>query len=97
MASSARRQSPQAERFIDTAGEFLDDRLKDSNVVQIIGVVVFRVPQLILVVDFKLLGGFGLVIYLADGRLIFPVVFVVAIIVFDGWRGCGAFGLNGSH
>ena len=54
--------------------------------------------QLILVVDFKLLRGFGLLIYFAYGRLIFIFVFVVTIvaIVFGTrcWRWDDAFGGN---
>jgi hypothetical protein len=57
--------------------------------------------QLILVVDFKLLRGFGLLIYFAYGRLIFPFVFVVTVIVVVLGTGSGrwrnAFGLNIAH
>jgi hypothetical protein len=64
-------------------------------------VVIFRVTQLILVVDFELLRGFGFVIYLAYGRLIFPLVFVVTVIVIvfgaSCWRWRVAFGLNIAH
>jgi hypothetical protein len=69
--------------------------------VQLIGIVVFRVTQLILVVDFKFLRGFGLVVYLAYGRLIFTLVFVVTIVVIvfgtTGWRWRDTFGLNVAH
>jgi hypothetical protein len=57
--------------------------------------------QLILVVDFKLLRGLGLVIYFAYWRLIFPFVFVVTVIVVVFGTGTGrwrnAFGLNIAH
>ena len=74
---------------------------KTSSVVLLIGVVIFWVTQLILVVDFKLLRGFGLFIYFADGRLIFTFVFVVTIIIIvlgtRGWRWDDAFGYHMAH
>ena len=67
----------------------------------LIGVVVFRMTQLVLVVDFKLLWGFGLLIYFAYGRLIFPLVLVITIIVIvlgtRSWRWRDAFGFNIAH
>jgi hypothetical protein len=71
------------------------------DVLVLIGVVVFRMSQLILVVDFKLLRSFGLLIYFAYGRLVFPFVFVVTVIVVvfgtgsRRWR--NAFGWNIAH
>jgi hypothetical protein len=74
---------------------------KTSSVVLLIGVVIFWVTQLILVVDFKLLRGFGLVIYFAYGRFIFTFVFVVTIITIvlgaRCWRWDDAFGYHMVH
>jgi hypothetical protein len=71
------------------------------DVLYLISVIILRMTQLILVVDFKLLRGFGLVIYFAYGRLIFPFVFVVTVIVVVFGAGSrrwpNAFGLNIAH
>ena len=49
--------------------------------------------QLVLIVDFELLRGFGLIIYFAYGRLIFPLVFVVTVIVIVARRRAAAAGI----
>jgi hypothetical protein len=55
--------------------------------VELIEIVVFSVTQLILVVHLELLGSFGSLVGFAYGRLIFTLVFVVAIIVLDAGNG----------
>jgi hypothetical protein len=78
--------------------EALHDRVPfvDGRKSWLIGVVIFGVIQLILVVDFKLVRSFCLLIYFAYGRLIFTLVFVVTIVVIvfgaSCWRWDDAFG-----
>jgi hypothetical protein len=48
---------------------------------QVIGVAIFRMPQLILIVDLELLGRFGAFVDRAHRRLILTRVFIVSVIV----------------
>jgi hypothetical protein len=47
----------------------------------VIGFVIFRMPQPVLIVDLELLGGFGVLVNLAHGRLILTGMFIVSVIV----------------
>jgi len=64
-------------------------------------VIIPRMTQYILVVDFKFLGSLGLVVGLSDRRLIFTRVLIVAVIVIilGTTRGVGgeSFGMCGNH
>src|SRR5450755_1371579 len=46
-----------------------------------IGIVIFRMAQLVLIVDLELLGGFHVLVDLAHGCLIFTGMFIVSVIV----------------
>jgi hypothetical protein len=67
----------------------------------IIRVIIFRVTQVILVVDFKFLGRLGLIVNLTDWCLIFTRVFIVAVIViiFSAATPVSGnlFGIRGNH
>jgi hypothetical protein len=48
---------------------------------QVIGVGIFRMPQLILIVDLELLGGFGALVDRAHRCLILTRMFIVSVII----------------
>src|SRR5450631_4585667 len=64
-------------------------------------VVILRVTQFILVIDFKFLGSLGLIVELSNRRLIFTRVLIVAVVVIilGTTRGMGgeSFGIHGNH
>jgi hypothetical protein len=64
-------------------------------------VVILRVTQFILVIDFKFLGSLGLIVELSNRRLIFTRVLIVAVavIILGTTRGMGgeSFGIRGNH
>jgi hypothetical protein len=90
--SIARRHLPVGKEVSGTAGKPLADRLR----LGVIGVIVFWVTHLVLIVDFKLLWCFGLLIHLSYGRLVFSLVLVITVIIVFGTcsrRGRNALGL----
>jgi hypothetical protein len=64
-------------------------------------VVILRMTQFILVIDFKFLGSLGLIVGLSNRRLIFTRVLIVAVVVIilGTTRGMGgeSFGIHGNH
>ena len=82
-------------------GKLLANPQGALGVVQLILIVVFRVTQLVLIVDLKLFRGFGVLINFAYGRLIFTLVFVVTVVVVvfgtSRWRWDDAFERNIAH
>ena len=64
-------------------------------------VVILRMTQFILVIDFKFLGSLGLIVGLSNRRLIFTRVLIVAVVVIilGTTRGMGgeSFGICGNH
>lgn len=61
----------------------MGDRVREDLLLALIfiGVVIFRMAQLVLIVDLELLGGFRVLVDLAHGCLILTWMFIVSVIV----------------